>query len=358
MRLKFGLCFCFAIGCAVLPGQSPTPRPFKVVRLDPALDDIISPDAKLETLGEHFGLTEGPVWVQEGRNGYLLFSDCAANVIYKWAPNAPLSVFLEKNGYTGTDVLNVGAQTVSGRLAILLIGSNGLGLDSQGRLIITAMTDRSVTRLEKDGTRTVLADRYQGKRFSGPNDLAIKSDGSVYFTDSVFGMRGGAKSPDRELPYEGVFRIKDGLVTLLLTNEKNPADAPNGIVFSPDEKYLYLTAGFGKTLRWEVQPDGTIKNGKLFIPAGNDGMKVDKKGNLYAVNAVGPGEVWITSPEGKHLGTLQLPQVTGEPRPRICATNLAFGDEDYKTLYITSCTHLFRVRLKTEGVHPIALPPK
>ncbi len=111
-----------------------------MVRLAPSLDDIISPDAKLETLGEHFGLTEGPVWVQEGRSGYLLFSDCAANVIYKWASNAPLSVFLEKSGYTGTDVLNVGAQTVSGRLAIPFpIGSNGLGLDSQGRLIITAI---------------------------------------------------------------------------------------------------------------------------------------------------------------------------------------------------------------------------
>jgi gluconolactonase len=352
MRRMFGLLSCLTVLCVLLCAQAPAPRPFRVVRLDPALDDIISTDAKLETLGEHFGLTEGPVWVQEGRSGYLLFSDCAANVIYKWAPNAPLSVFLEKSGYTGTDVSNVGDQTVSGRLAILLIGSNGLALDAQGRLIITAMTDRNVTRLEKDGTRTVLADRYQGKRFSGPNDLAIKSDGSVYFTDSVFGMRGGAKSPARELPYEGVFRIKDGVVTLLLTDEQNPAEFPNGIVFSPDEKYLYLTAGFGKTLRWEVQPDGTIRNGKLFIPAGNDGMKVDKRGNLYAVNAVGPGEVWITSPEGKHLGTLELPQVTGEPKPRICATNLAFGDEDYKTLYITSCTHLFRVRLKAEGIHP------
>jgi gluconolactonase len=344
--------FSMIVACGLLTAQSSTPRPFRVVRLDSALDGIISPDAKLETLGEHFGLTEGPVWVQEGPTGYLLFSDCAANVIYKWAPGAPLSVYLEKSGYTGTDVSNVGDQTVAGRLAILLIGSNGLALDAQRRVIVTAMTDRNVTRLEKDGTRTILADRYQGKRFSGPNDLAIKSDGSIYFTDSVFGMRGGAKSPARELPYNGVFRIKDGVVTLLVSDEQNPTEFPNGIAFSPDEKYLYLTAGFGKTMRYEVQPDGAIKNGKLFMPAGNDGMKVDKNGNLYAVNAVGPGEVWITSPEGKHLGTLELPQVTGEPRPRICASNLAFGDADYKTLYITSCTHLFRVRLKSEGVHP------
>ena len=106
---------CLTIGSGLLLAQTPTPRPFRVVRLDPALDDIILTDAKLETLGEHFGLTEGPVWVQEGRSGYLLFSDCAANVIYKWAPNAPLSVFLEKSGYTGKDVSNVGDQTVSGR---------------------------------------------------------------------------------------------------------------------------------------------------------------------------------------------------------------------------------------------------
>ncbi len=133
---------------------------------------IISPDAKLETLGDHFGLTEGPVWVQHGGDGYLLFSDNAGNEIYKWSPHAPLSVFLQKSGYTGNDVMNVGAQTVSGGgVAILLIGSNGLTLDPQGRLLITAMTDRAIVRLEKDGTRTVLADRYQGKRFNGPNDI-------------------------------------------------------------------------------------------------------------------------------------------------------------------------------------------
>jgi gluconolactonase len=285
-----------------------------------------------------------------------LFSDCAANVIYKWAPNTPLSVYLEKSGYTGTDVSNVGDQTVAGRLAILLIGSNGLSLDREGRLIITAMTDRNVTRLEKDGSRTVLADRYDGRRFSGPNDLAVKSDGSVYFTDSVFGMRGGAKSPSRELPFNGVYRIKDGAVTLLWSDAENAADFPNGIAFSPDEKYLYVTQGFGKTARFEVQADGTLRNGKPFLRAGNDGLKVDHKGNLYSVNAVGPGEVWISSADGKHLGTLELPQLTGEPRPRVCASNVAFGDADGRTLYITSCTHLFRVRLKAQGILPGPAP--
>ena len=331
---------------ALVNAQAPAPRPFKVVRLDPALDAIISTDAKIEILGEHFGLTEGPVWIQDPAGGYLLFSDCAANVIYKWMAGKPFSVYLEKSGYTGTDTLNVGQQTVSGRLAILLIGSNGLALDPQGRLIITQMADRTVTRLEKDGTRTLLADRYEGKRLSGPNDVVVKSDGAVYFTDSVNGLRGGATGPLRELPFNGVYRVKDGSITLLDSDKDRPGEFPNGIAFSPDEKYLYVTAGFGKTLRWDVQPDGSIANPKTFIPAGNDGMKTDSKGNLYSVNAVGPGEVWITSPEGKHLGTLQLPQIQGEPRPRICASNLAFGDADGKGLYITACTHLFKVRLK------------
>jgi gluconolactonase len=330
----------------LLCAQTPPPRSFKIVRLDPALDAIIAADTKIEILGEHFGLTEGPVWIQDPGGGYLLFSDCAANVIYKWMAGRPLSVFLEKSGYTGTDTLNVGQQTVSGRLAILLIGSNGLALDPQGRLIITQMADRTVTRLEKDGKRTLLADRYEGKRLSGPNDVVVKSDGAVYFTDSVNGLRGGASGPLRELPFNGVYRVKDGSITLVDSDRDRPGEFPNGIAFSPDEKYLYVTAGFGKTLRWDVQPDGSIANARKFIDAGNDGMKVDSKGNLYSVNAVGPGEVWITSPEGKHLGTLQLPQIQGEPRPRICATNLAFGDADSKGLYITACTHLFKVRLK------------
>jgi gluconolactonase len=335
---------------------APAARPFKVVRLDPALDAIVSTDAKLGILGEHFGLTEGPVWIKQGSGGYLLFSDCAANVIYKWQEGAPLSVYLERSGYTGNDVLNVGQQTVAGRLAILLIGSNGLTLDSQGRLIVTAMADRNVVRLEKDGARTLLADRYEGKRFSGPNDIVVKSDGAVYFTDSVNGLRGGANGPARELDYNGIFRIKDGKVTLLDSDKNHPGEFPNGITFSPGEKYLYVTGGFGKIFRYDVQPDGTISNRMLFVEAGNDGMKTDEQGNLYAVNPVGPGEVWIVSPAGKHLGTLQLPQIVGEPRPRICASNLAFGGPDHKTLFITACTHLFRVRLNAAGIVPG--PPK
>jgi len=333
---------------AALCAQPPAGRPFKIIRLDAGLDQIIAPDAKLETLASGFGLTEGPVWVQHGSDGYLLFSDNAGNRIYKWSPHAPLAVFLDKSGYTGNDVTHVGAQTVTGGgVAILLIGSNGLTLDPQGRLLITAMTDRSIVRLEPDGKRTVLADRYQGKRFNGPNDIACKSDGAIYFTDTVWGVRGAAKSPDRELPYSGFFLIKDGKVTLL--GAEQDSETPNGIALSPDEKHLYVTLGFSKTMRYDVLPDDTVANPVKFLDGGNDGIKVDQKGNVYSVVR---NEIWITSPEGKRLGTLELPEVAAEPRPRIVATNLAFGDADSKTLYITACTHLFRIRLKVAGVRP------
>jgi gluconolactonase len=254
---------CAFLTAVLASGQPFAERPFKIVTLDPALNAIVDPSTKLETLGDHFGLTEGPVWIQEGKSGHLLFSDCAANVIYKWAPGAALSVFLENSGYTGKDNLNVGQQTITGgRVAILLIGSNGLALDPQGRLVITAMADRSVVRLEKDGTRTMLADRYEGKRLSGPNDVTVKSDGAVYFTDSVNGMRGGGTSPARELPFNGFYLVKDGKVTLLGGDKDQPGDFPNGITLSPDEKHLYVTAGPRKTLRYDVLPDDTVANPK------------------------------------------------------------------------------------------------
>src|SRR5215472_11246445 len=247
-----------ALLATALQGQVIRTVSYNLVRLDAALDSIVTADSPLEVLGEHFGLTEGPVWVKDASGGYLLFSDCAANVIYKWQPNAPLSVFLERSGFTGADNLNAGQQTIAGRLAILLIGSNGLALDPQGRLIITAMADRTLLRLEKDGTRTTLADRFEGKRFSGPNDVVVKSNGSIYFTDSINGLRGGGASPQRELPYNGFYLVKEGKVTLLGGDRDHSGDFPNGIALSPDEKTMYVTAGFRKTLAYDVLPDDTV----------------------------------------------------------------------------------------------------
>ncbi len=164
-----------------------------------------------------------------------MFSDLIANVIYKWTPGGQLSAFLE-NIYDGPDILNVGQQTRRGRMNVIIIGSNGLTIDREGRLIVASPASRAVFRLEKDGTRTVLADRYQGQRFNGPNDLVMKSNGSLYFTDGNSGLRGGATSPLREIPFNGFYLVRDGGVTLVGSNEGFTQGFPNGIALSPDEK--------------------------------------------------------------------------------------------------------------------------
>ena len=320
------------------------PVPNAVIRLDPALDAVIAPNAQPELLkGDYFGAVEGPVWVETG--GYLLFSDMAANVIYKWTPDGQLSVFLEKSGYTGTDVNNVGGQYTNGRLHLLLIGSNGLTLDRQGRLIIAGMTDRNVTRVESDGTRTTLADRYEGKRLNSPNDLVVKSNGAIYFTETTSGIRGRDEGPAREIPFHGVYLIKDGVLRLL---DKDPQGAaPNGIAFSPDEKILYVNGGT-KITAYDVRPDDTVTNARVLIdlggpnagPGNTDGMKVDRSGNIYCS---GPGGVCIISPQGKHLGTIV-------PAERVA--NLAFGDADSKSLYMVGGRSLWRIRVNTPGIRP------
>jgi len=329
---------------AMLEGQAPPQN--AVVRLDPALDAIVPAAARAELLkGDYFGAIEGPVWADEGRSGYLLFSDMAANVIYKWTPAGALSVFLDKSGFTGTDLNSVGGQYTNGRLHVLLIGSNGLTLDRQGRLIIAAMTDRSVTRLEKNGARTTLVDKYEGKRLNSPNDLVVKSDGAIYFTETTSGMRGRDESPARELPFHGVYLIKDGALRLL---DKDPqGSAPNGIAFSPDEKILYINGGT-KITRYDVLADDTIANPRVLIdlsvektPGNTDGMKVDRNGNIYCS---GPGGVWIISPQGKHLGTIVTPD-------RVA--NIAFGDTDSKTLYMVGGRSLWRIRVNIPGIRPV-----
>jgi gluconolactonase len=345
-----------ALLIASLHAQAPTPAnagaPFRVERLNPGLDAVIGQEAALETLGDRFALTEGPVWMPAPGGGYLLFSDNAANVIYKWERGRPLSVFLEKSGFTGADISRVGAQTMAGRVPILLIGSNGLALDPQGRLVVTAMNDRTVYRLEKDGTRTTLADRFEGKRFNGPNDIVIASNGNIYFTDTVWGLRDAERDAARELPFSGFFLIRDGRVTLLGSDKDAPGRFANGITLSPDEKILYVTSGGNRTMRYDVLADGTIANGRLFVEHGSDGLRVDTLGNLYSSSGGVPGVIQITSPAGVPLGRLHLPQPAGEPRARVCATNLAFGDADDRGLYITACTHLFKVRTKVPGVRP------
>ncbi len=324
---------------AQLPGDQPA-----VVRLDPALDSLVSADAKLDLVKNDFGFTEGVVWVDEGKSGYLLLSDMYANVIYKVTPEGKVSLYLDHSGYTGYDIWRVGMpQPDTNRKDVFfMIGSNGLALDRQGRLVIATWTGRSIDRIEKDGKRTVLADRYEGKRFGGTNDLVVKKDGAIYFTDGFGGLRGRDKDPQKELDFAGIFMWKDGKVTLAIKD----IPTPNGLAFSPDEKYLYANGSQNRYLRrYGVQADDTLTNSQMLIdmnsdpaPGITDGLKVDTKGNIYES---GPGGIWVLSPDGKHLGTIRTPEFVA---------NVAFGGPDNKTLYIAARTSIYRVRVNTPGI--------
>ena len=316
-----------------------TEQKTEILRADAALDEIVTPGTKIEKLAGGFLFTEGPVWVPRtaDSDGYLLFSDPNNNVIYRWTPDGQLSIYRTKSGYAGSDIGEFGQP-----------GSNGLTLDRQGRVTINQHGNRRVVRLEKNGQLTLLADRYQGKRLNSPNDLVYKSDGALYFTDPPFGLPKFFQDPRKELPYSGVFRVSpDGKQLQLLTTELT---GPNGLAFSPDEKYFYVDNWDEKKkiiMRYEVNSDGTLSNGKVFFDMTStpgedalDGMKIDQRGNLYVS---GPGGLWIISPEGKHLGT-----VFGPEHPH----NMAWGDDDGKTLYLCAKTGLYRIHLNIAGIRP------
>jgi gluconolactonase len=308
-----------------------------VVRYDPALDAIVPASPRLEKLAEGFLFTEGPVWVPRNGTveGYLLFSDPNANTIYRWAPDGQVSVFRTKSGYAGLDVAEYPQP-----------GSNGLTLDREGRLTINEHGNRRVVRLERTGAVTILADRYQGQRLNSPNDLVYRSDGALYFTDPPFGLPKAFDDPRKELPSSGVFCLIGGELKRVSTD----LAGPNGLAFSPDERYLYVgnwDPAKKVVMRYEVRPDGSLAAGRVFFdmtgaPGDDaiDGIKVDQRGNLYVS---GPGGLWILSPEGKHLGTLRGPE-----HPH----NLAWGDDDGRTLYLTAQTGLYRIRLNVAGVRP------
>jgi gluconolactonase len=307
----------------------------EVIRKDAAIDRIVGPNPKIFKLAEGFKFTEGPIWVGDG----LLFSDPNSNIIYKLTPNGnsagKLEVFRTPSGYAGADIAEYGQP-----------GSNGLTLDSRGRLTIDQHGNRRVVRLEKDGTETVLADRFEGKRLNSPNDLVYRSDGTLLFTDPPFGLPKFFDDPRKELSFSGVYSVYKGKLQLL-TKELN---GPNGIAFSPDEKYLYVGNWDEKkkvVMRYEVNDDGTVENGTVFLDMTDskgedaiDGIKVDQQGNLYVS---GPGGLWVISAEGKHLGTIIAPM-----HPH----NMAWGDADGKTLYLCARSGLYRVRLGIAGIRP------
>ena len=306
--------------------------PVDLVQVDPSFDEVVPPDAKLEKVAGGFVSTQGPVWAHDG---YLLFSSPHTNVIYRWTPEGLVDIFRPKSGYTGFDMGSY-----------VQPGSNGLTFDRQGRLTICQHGNRRVIRVEPHSNITVLADSYEGKDLNSPHDLAYRSDGSLYFTDPPFGLPKTFEDARRELAFSGVFRVAEGEVALL----SDELRGPSGLAFSPDDKHLYVSDGdptHRAVVRYQVKPDGRLGEGEDFFVLGKEagedalgGMKVDQQGNLYVC---GPGGVWVLSAEGRHLGTIAGPETP---------LNLAWGDEDGRTIYITAMTSIYRLRLSVPGIRP------
>ena len=334
--------FCWSLLTTSLSAQPGEPRAIEpksvgsIERNDPALDELIPQEAKIEAVADGFRWSEGPVWLPKQQ--CVVFSDVPTNTAYSWSERDGLQVFLKPSG--NTDPAGQGSG-----------GSNGLALDHQGRLLLCQHGDRRVARLdapfEQPQSKFVtLIDKYEGKRFNSPNDLALHSSGSLLFTDPPFGLKGGWDGPGRELDVQGVYRLDpDGKVTLLTSK----LDRPNGIAFSPDEKTLYVACS-GPDIRgylaFDVDEDLELSGERVFFdfgslkqqrPGNPDGLKADIHGNMFVT---GPGGVLVISPTGKLLGTIL---------PGVRVANCGFGD-DGSTLYLTAQRYLCRVRLTTTGV--------
>ena len=292
------------------------------------MSKIVARDAKIEKVAGGFKFTEGPVW---HKDGYLLFSDIPSNKIHKYIPGEGVSTYIENSGFAGTDIAKEGP------------GSNGLTFDKSGNLIICQHGARQVMKFDRAGNYTPIARQFGGKRLNSPNDVVVKSDGSIFFTDPPWGLAKLEDDPEKELNIQGVYRLKRGNLELMDGELKRP----NGITFSPDEEYLYVANLDGERkeyLRYEVDEDGNISNRILFFDAsglkekgGPDGIKVDKKGNCYFT---GPGGVLVISPKGEHIGTIAPPELPA---------NIGWGGKDGKTLFMTCRTGLYSIHLKIEG---------
>ena len=307
----------------------------RVERLDPAFDALVPADARVEKLAEGFAWTEGPVWRKSG--GYLLFSDIPNNTIYKWKEGEGLSVFIRPAGYAmGTNP--------PGRE----LGTNGLTFDPQGRLVVADHGNRGISRWNDSlFTRSVVVDRFEGKRFNSPNDLVWGPNGDIYFTDPSYGLRRLNADSAKEIPFNGVYRLAPNGGVSVVSRELT---FPNGIGLSPDARTLYVAISDGRNpyiMSYPVNADGSTGAGRIFYDArarvqqglrgGLDGLKVDVKGNVFAT---GPGGILVLSPAGKHLGTI----VPGD-----LVANCAFGD-DGSTLYMTVNHQLMRIRTSTKGL--------
>ena len=276
-----------------------------------SLSDLV-PRQEPERIATGFQFTEGPVWHP---NGYLLFSDIPADVIYRWSPSKGIEPYINPSR-----------------------NSNGLTFDRRGRLVACEHGSRRVSLMGEDGAMHPLISEYRGKRFNSPNDVVVHSSGGVYFTDPTYGIQ-----PDAgELGFRGVFRINpNGVVDLLVSDFL----MPNGLAFSPDESTLYVDDSQRRqTWAFDLRPDGWLRGGRMFVDQdveakGNpDGMKVDAEGNLYIT---GGGGLWVVDPNGQHLGTIPLPE---QP------ANLAFGNDDLRSIYLTARTSIYRIGVNIPGI--------
>ena len=264
-----------------------------------------------ELIASGFIFTEGPVWHPDG---YLLFSDIPANTIYSWSPNKGTKTYISNSN-----------------------NANGLTFDLNGDLIICEHSGRRVSRMSFDGTLETIASHYLGKRLNSPNDVVVHSNGEVYFTDPAFGIN----PSQEELGFKGVFRIKDDTTLELLISDFS---APNGLAFSPDESTLYVDDSIGRaTWAFALGPNGRLSNDRILVnqdlpdPGSPDGMKVDMEGNVYVTGA---GGLWIVDPVGNHIDTLKFPE---QP------SNLAFGDSDMMSIYVTARTSIYKIRTNVPG---------
>ena len=316
IRTVYSLFFLLLLNQKVLAQNSP----FKI--LDTSFLQLVDTSERAQKIAEGFGFLEGPLW---SKKGYLLFSDLHINKIYKVGKDNKVEVFMERSGFTGTDTVGLSKA----------YGSNALAYNRQGNILVCQHGDHAIAMITKNGTLKTVVNLYKGKRLNSPDDLAVKSDGSIYFTDPPYGFKNGDKDEHKAQEQNGIYRYKNGRLTLLSTDYRYP----NGIAFSPDEKYLYLCSYDSKEFmrRYEIAADGTLKNGKIFSPIIGDGMKVDSIGNVYLCNWQG---VHVFSPAGKEIGLIEL----GE-----AVTNLNWGDEDYKTLYIVATSNIYKVRIKFPG---------
>jgi gluconolactonase len=299
-------------------------------RMDDAINDMIDKDATIEILSDGYEWSEGPVWVDAQK--MLLFSDIPNNVVHKWTEENGVEVYLKPAGYTGKAPSNSGEE-----------GSNGLAVNAAGQLLLCQHGDRRIAVMDAPldapkPTFTTLADNYEGKKLNSPNDLVVRRNGDIFFTDPPYGM---PKNTAQELQYQGVYKLSNGKVTLLVDS----LTRPNGIAFTPDEKSLIIANSDPAKAKWyayDLDENDSLVNGRVFHdataaakqePGGADGLKIDKQGNIFAT---GPGGVWIFNKDGKILGKIKIPALTA---------NCAFSSDE-KTLYLTSDNYLLRVKMR------------